>query len=90
MEPPESPESEWTSSFQAAPTSKLGFGDWLLVLVCREKAGEMGPAKKAGSGEKMRIQAIQTWADIRVLSPFWGVTLSTLLSKVSASMCLVR
>ena len=40
LEPPTSSEREWASSFKAAPASKPGFGDWLLVLVCRERAWE--------------------------------------------------
>lgn len=40
--------------------------------------------KEAGFGEEDGYLATQTWADIRASSLSKGVTLSTLLSKVSA------
>lgn len=47
-----SPERGQVSSFSRAPTSKLEFGDELLVHAYRQRAWEKGLLKEAGFGEE--------------------------------------
>lgn len=56
-EAPKSPEREKVSSLNTAPTSDLQFGNWLLVLVCRERTWEKGSLRRQGFGRRREFKS---------------------------------